>query len=107
MLEPGTGQALEIPVDIVSFHETELRSYPDAVVAFPFFKSWLGSGGKSPAYDQCVGYKIPLYLGGNDEVTNLEISDFDVYWTLSAQLLTNARDLPAGTKVGRISISDA
>jgi hypothetical protein len=104
MLEPGTGEALEIPVDQRAFHEHELLDEPDAVAAYSFFKGWLASGGVRPAYTECVGYQRPLYLGGSDELANLHIVDLDVYWTLSAQLLAQARSLPVGTKIGRISV---
>ncbi|MDB5708528.1 MAG: hypothetical protein JWL96_598 [Sphingomonas bacterium] len=95
MLEPGTGAVLEIPFDQTSFHEQELVEEPDAGVAYPFFLEWLKSGGKRPFYDQCVGYKRPLYLGGADDITNLEIADLDVYWTLAAQLLARVSGSPA------------
>jgi hypothetical protein len=37
MLEPGTGEALEIPSTFLSFHEEELVEYQDAALAFEFF----------------------------------------------------------------------
>ncbi|WP_052427346.1 hypothetical protein [Neobacillus niacini] len=37
MLEPGTGEALEIPSTFLSFHEEELVKYPDAALAIDFF----------------------------------------------------------------------
>lgn len=106
MLEPGTGEALEVPVDLRAFHDEELVQEPDAAVALSFFEQWLEAGGPRPDYDQCVGYKKPLYLGGVDDVTNLELHNFDVYWTISAQLLERVRGLPAGTRIGNISIED-
>ena len=106
MLEPGTGEALEIPVSLTAFHEEELAHEADAAVAYSFFKQWLDAGGAKPEYHRCVGYTKPLYLGGVDEVTNLELVDFDVYWTVSAQLLVQLRALPVGTKIGNISIHD-
>ena len=87
MLEPGTGEALEIPADRDGFHARELKEHADAAVALSFFRDWCRAGGAIPAYDQCVSYRIPLYLGGADDISNLELSDFDVYWSLSAQLL--------------------
>jgi len=106
MLEPGTGEALEIPVDREAFHEEELLEEPDAVAAYSFFRQWLAGGGERPAYAQCVGYKRPLYLGGSDDVTNLELNDFDVYWTIAGQLLTQVRGLPVGTRIGSVSVDD-
>ena len=106
MLEPGTGEALEIPVDRVAFHAEELANEPDAAAAYSFFKEWLAAGGVRPAYDQCVGYKRPLYLGGRDDIANLEAVDLEVYWTLSAQTLAHVRGLSVGTRIRHASISD-
>lgn len=106
LLEPGTGEALEIPSGIEDFHTRELVIHADAAVAYSFYRKWLTAGGQKPSYDQCVGYKKPLYLGGEDEVTNLAISDFDVYWTISAQLLAKVRGLPPGTSIRDVSIRD-
>jgi len=106
LLEPGTGQALEIPANVDEFHARELVEHADACVALSFYQRWTSGGGAVPAYEQCIGYKRPLYLGGADEVENLEVSDFDVYWTISAQLLARTRGLAPGTKIGNVSIGD-
>jgi len=37
LLEPGTGEALEIPVPISAFHDDELVNYTDAALASNFF----------------------------------------------------------------------
>lgn len=86
MLEPGTGEALEIPCTIQSFHDRELIEYKDAALAAPFYEAWLDLGGSIPEATQCIGYRKPLFLGGKDEVSNLEVADLDVYWTLTTQL---------------------
>ncbi|CAE6797130.1 hypothetical protein R75461_05007 [Paraburkholderia nemoris] len=48
---------------------------------------------------QCVGYKRPLFLGGADELHNLELTDLDVYWTLSSQMIAQLSGVPTGTSV--------
>lgn len=106
LLEPGTGQGLEVPANIDEFHSRELVEHAEACVALSFYKRWIAGGGAAPAYEQCIGYKRPLYLGGVDEVENLEVSDFDVYWTISSQLLAKTRGLPPGTSIRRVSIGD-
>jgi hypothetical protein len=106
MLEPGSGEALEIPVNVAAFHAEELVNEPDTAAAYSFYQQWLATGGVCPDYDQCIGYKRPLYLGGSDDVSNLEVIDFDVYWSLSAQILAQVCGLPAGTSIEQVSISD-
>jgi len=87
MLEPGTGEALEIPCNLLTFHDDELIHHAEEALAAGFYAQWLDEGGAMPRYDQCVGYKRPLYLGGNDGVENVELSDLDVHWSLSGQLI--------------------
>jgi hypothetical protein len=88
VLEPGAGAALEIPVDFVAFHDEELVEQSDAALASGFFGAWSEANPDALPLlrSQCVGYKVPLFLGGNDTVDNLEVSDLDVYWTIFGQL---------------------
>lgn len=104
LLEPGTGEALEVPANYSSFHTDELVHHADAAVANSFYRAWRLAGGLAPAYDQCVGYKIPLFLGGEDEVSNLELCTFETYWGLSTQLLAQVRRLPEREPIGRVTI---
>jgi len=99
MFEPGTGEALQIPANVRTFHETELDEYQDAALASNFYATWRGNGGAEPAYDQCIGYSVPLFLNGKDDSENLELTDLEVYWHIAAQLIAKARGLPAGTRI--------
>lgn len=106
MLEPGTGQALEVPVTFMDFHNNELVQYRNEAVAMNFYEQWCSSGGKAPMWEQCIGYKNPLFLNGGDVVENLEAIDMEVYWSIAAQLLTRVRQLPEGSRVRGVSISE-
>jgi hypothetical protein len=87
MLEPGTGEALEIPSTFLSFHEEELIEYPDAALAMDFFKEWKIENDKPLDHNKCIRYKVPLFLGGEDEISNLDIFDMEIYWGILAQLI--------------------
>jgi hypothetical protein len=106
MFEPGTGEGLEIPCNLLTFHENELIDYRDEALAVGFHRQWLTKGGPPPKQHQCVGYRQPLFLAGKDVVENLELSDLDVYWTLSGQLIRKARGLPPGTRIENIKLYD-
>jgi hypothetical protein len=106
MMEPGTGKTLEIPTNFMEFHDRELVEYRNEALACDFYLSWLADGGKHPRFEECVGYKKPLFLGGSDILENLELSDMDVYWSVCGQLLTKVRGLPEGTRVGDVGIAD-
>ena len=105
MFEPGTGEALEIPCNLESFHESELIEYRDAALAEAFHRQWLAGGGSSPGRDQCIGYKKLLFLGGEDKISNLEVSDLDVYWTIAAQLIRKTQELAQGASIGKVFVA--
>ncbi len=105
ILDPATEEIFEIPCGYRAFHEAEMINYPNEPVEHDKFKQWLSAGGTAPSYGECVGFKVPLFLGGQDSFDNLEVSDLEVYWSISGQLLSQIRDLPNGTQVGRVSVT--
>lgn len=106
MLEPGTGEQLEIPATFDTFHEQILREQQAAALAVNFFSEWKSINHLNIKHSQCVGYKIPLFLGGGDTIENLELSDMEVYWEICAQALNQTRNMPKGTKIENFKISD-
>lgn len=99
MFEPGTGEALQVPANVRTFHEVDVREDEDAALAANLYAGWRDSGGAEPAYDQCIGYKKPLFLGGEDDISNQELSDLEVYWHIMGQLIAKVKGLPPGTPV--------
>lgn len=104
MFEIGTGQVLEIPTDLDGFFGEEIVQYTDGALGESFFSAWLDAGGGEPGFDECIGYRRPLFLGGVDDVSNLELTDLSVYWTVFGQLRVKTRGVPPGTPVRRVSI---
>jgi hypothetical protein len=104
MFEPGTGQALEIPASFEAFHNSELIEFQNEALASDFYTSWLNSTGVSPKIKECIGYKVPLFLGGSDTIENLELTDMEPYWSICGQLLQKTRHLPPGTPIRGITI---
>lgn len=91
MLEIGTGQALEISCNMEEFLNEEIILSTDACLAKSFYEEWCSLGNEVPVQGQCVGYKVPLFLGGSDDVTNLELSDMEVYWGIISQIIKKIR----------------
>jgi hypothetical protein len=83
LFDPGFHEVLHIPCSFDEFHRIELPQYANDALAATFHLSWLSFGGRAPSVSECVGYRIPPKLGGADEVSNLEVIDMDVYWSLS------------------------
>lgn len=86
MFEIGTNDVLEIPCTFDKFLNEEIPLYADACLTKSFFDEWMNNFGKSIVYGRCVGYKVPLFLGGEDSVNNLEDSDMEVYWSVLTQV---------------------
>jgi hypothetical protein len=106
LLEPGTGEALEIPCTAESFHESELIEYREECLAASFFEAWLKADGARPGLTECVAYRRPLFLGGSDTVENLELADIHVYWGIAEQLIRKVRGLPPGTVIDSVSVRE-
>ena len=104
LLEPGTGEALEIPCGLVDFHNSELVEYRDAALASEFFEAWAETNPERLPIpmDSCVGYCVPLFLGGTDTIDNLEMVDLEIYWSICAQLRHGTASLPPGTSIAGI-----
>jgi hypothetical protein len=103
ILEPGTGELLEVPETFGSFLEREIIQYGDAALATSFFEQWCAQRGAAPAAHQCVGYIKPLFLGGEDAVGNLELIDMAVYVSTCGQLFAQVADLPPGTPIQSVT----
>lgn len=85
MYDVATNEVFII-ADIENFFKTELAECADDLICADLYEEWLQSGGEKPTADHCIGYKVPLFLGGEDEFDNYELSDIDVYWTITGQL---------------------
>lgn len=90
LYDVGAGEALEISSPFSLFHDSELIDYTDAALASEFFEAWLRGNPDPIRFDRCVGYQVPLFLGGADELRNLSVTDLDVYWTLTGELRASA-----------------
>lgn len=90
MFKIGTNDILEIPCFFEKFLIEEIPLNSDACLAEPFFNEWMDYSmdysKKELRHGRCIGYKIPLFLGGADTVANLEDSDMEVYWGVITQI---------------------
>lgn len=106
LLEPGTGEWFEIPRKFSTYHDEELVNNPEPSLAVSFFNEWKSVNPADLAFNECVGYKVPLFLGGDDYVPNLEVNDIEVYWGLMGQLRLATKNLAPGAPITGIDIGD-
>jgi hypothetical protein len=104
LLEPGSGEAFEIDCGIVDLFNVEFVADPITYLASDLFEQWVAGSSRVPAAGECVGFKVPLFLGGDGAVENLEVTDEEVYWSIFGQLKAKTRDLPPGTGIASIHI---
>lgn len=104
MLEPGMAKALEIPANFLTFHCSELIEFADAAIARETYVEWHAKNMERLQGTECVGYKVPPFLGGADAIDNMERTDMRMYWDLCAQLIQQIRSLPEGTKIQKVSL---
>jgi hypothetical protein len=102
MFDPATMEDLVMKKDVLSFHNEELVQ---GLLAEELFSEILSSSNiKALNSDQCLGYKKPLFLGGIEEIENFQLQDIEVYWEVQYQLYNKVKDIPDGTKIGKISL---
>lgn len=88
LFEIGTGEVINIGCSLEKLLDEEIPVYSNDSLAHNFFNSWKKETSQDIPYGSCVGYKVPLFLGGKDNISNLELSDMEVYWTIVGQLLS-------------------
>lgn len=102
LLNPGNLKFLYIGCPLLEFLNNEIPAYADACLDSDIYADWLASHAPVGRME-CAGYRIPLFLGGEDSLENMEVSDMEVYWDMTDQLWEAVKDLPEGTKIGNIS----
>lgn len=86
LIEPGSGEVFEIDCRVVDLFNVEMVADPETFLASDLFEEWREENPVMLPSDQCVGFKVPLFLGGEGSVDNLEVCDESVYWSLFGQM---------------------
>lgn len=108
--QEGKGHVIIIDTDTTAYTDmgfleylnVELPENPERSLHVTQYGEWVASHGPvGPG--ECVGYKVPFFLGGDDSPDNMEVIDMDVYWTMTGQLWRAYLGLPEDTKIGNVS----
>lgn len=97
-------EVIAIPMRLEDFHNTALVEHYDEALEAPLFGRFLAATGtRRLERHACAGMGIPLFLGGEYDVANMELADIDVDWHVTAQLLRQTRELEPGAAIGAVS----
>lgn len=92
LLCPYSSDALEIPADFVGFHNNVLVDQMHPAVEDELFDKFKENTNLSMLpINTCVGLITPTFLGGELIIENMHLIDVEVYWDLTAQLISQLR----------------
>jgi Domain of unknown function (DUF1851) len=91
LVEPGSGEAFEVDCNLVELFDQEMVDDPVTFLATDLYAEWKPANPGSIPPGKCVGFKVPLFLGGEGNADNLEVVDEPVYWSLFGQLRREVR----------------
>ena len=105
LFELCDGNVYEIPVPMLEFLDDMLPKQAEDILRIPDYRAWLRKhhDGEPGPY-QCISHRVPLFLGGEDTVDNMELSDLNVVWSLYPQLWQAADGAEDGTVFGDFTI---
>jgi hypothetical protein len=105
MFDPATAEDFELKGSLASFHNQDLVHEREPLLAERLFNQVIMSLGIDDInYNDCAGYKVPLFLNGSETLDNYEISNMEVYWEIQCQIYIQIKNLPPGTKIDSIKI---
>ncbi|MCC2313680.1 T6SS immunity protein Tdi1 domain-containing protein [Cellulomonas xiejunii] len=104
LLEVNQARSFQVDHSLTSFLDEGLVDEPDLYLEQEVYDAWVAGGGALPGPDECVGFVVPSFLGGDFATTNLEVTDLSVYWEVTAQLVEASRTLRPGTGISGVSI---
>ena len=99
-----TNEVFCIDRTLIDFHNLELTGNPDASLDYPLYQEWRKTDSEPIDMNECIGFKVPLCLGGQDTVENLGRTDLSVCRDLTAQIWVAIHDLPEGASVDQFRI---
>lgn len=88
MIDPATGQDYKMVGNLAHFHDVDLVEEGDNVLDKSMFTEWYKQAHYDLQLHECVGFRTPLFLGGKDVISNMEVADMDVYWSFNMQMLS-------------------
>lgn len=106
LFSPFSNEVLELPANVVEFHNNILVNQSEPAVEKSLFESFLNENKiERIEHDFCADLTVPLYLGGKFHVGNMEVMNLQQYWQITADILRQIDKLPAGTSIRNVRLS--
>ena len=93
LLDVAEGNYYSVEVNFKTFHDKILIEHKEDTLDLNAFNQWRNLNNSVILHNECIGYKIPLFLNGKDDLSNMEKIDLDVYWNLNATLLKQLNNI--------------
>lgn len=90
LLDVSTANYYTMNSNFTDFHNFILIEYIEASLEKETFEEYQKHNPADIplAFNEAISYKHPLFLGGSEEISNMEKTDMDVYWSISSQFYT-------------------
>jgi hypothetical protein len=102
-LDPSSGQREVFDATFDEFLGDALPRVWERMLSTDLRDQWLASGGRMPAFAECVSPKVSLQLGGRDDASNWELAPIEVYVSIEGQIYEQIKRLPPGTKISGVA----
>lgn len=106
VFDPSAMEVNDIKLSFMEFINKAVPASVNECFSSDAFIRWYNESGTELEYLQCLGNIVPLFLGGADELNNMELSDMDVYWSILGQTAVQIRGMEEGTVIEEFSIED-
>jgi hypothetical protein len=93
----------ELEQTVEGFLNEDLVEYKENTLVVRDFLQLQKLYGNGLKLEECIGFKKLLFLGGKDEINNLERIDMEVYWEVNYQIYRKIQSLPEGQLINKIS----
>lgn len=104
LFDPDTQECYATSLSLFDFHDLELAGNGDEVLYSSAFAEWSATDTTPLRFDECVGFRIPLMLSGEDAVENRERCNMEVYWSFCIQIAEQVKDLEPGTPINAVKL---
>lgn len=86
MFDCAAFEDFQLTTSLEEFHNKSLVESRYDTLLEDEFQDWFIDHPDPLHFNQCVGFKVPLFMGGIEDISNLELVDMNFYWAYNHQL---------------------